>query len=101
MIFFKNTISLCFSLSEYMNLPKQNLTTLTRRKKGYTLVELVMAILVSGLILAGLISFVVSMSQEMSLARSKGSMYSDFTDFVMELNRVHGAYPNAQIINNG
>ncbi len=67
-------------------------------RKGFTLVEIVVAIAISTILLAGTVGISVKAVHSLANEKSKGQAYSSLTDAVSKLNSVRNAYPIATVV---
>lgn len=67
-------------------------------RKGFTLVEIVVAVAISTILLAGTIGISVKAVNSLANEKSKGQSYSSLTDAISKLNSVRNAYPMATVV---
>lgn len=63
------------------------------QRKGFTLVEIVVAVAISTIVLGGTIGIVTKATESLAVAKSKGKTYSALTDAVSRLNTVRNTFP--------
>lgn len=67
-------------------------------RKGFTLVEIVVAVAISTLLLAGTVGIAVKATHSLANEKAKGQSYSSLTDAISKLNSVRNAYPIATVV---
>lgn len=67
-------------------------------RKGFTLVEIVVAVAISTLLLAGTVGISVKAVHSLANEKLKGQTYSTLTDAISRLNSVRNAYPLATVV---
>jgi prepilin-type N-terminal cleavage/methylation domain-containing protein len=61
-------------------------------KKGFTLIELIITIIISALIMVGLFNFIVKINEIMVVSQNKSSIYSNLTDFIENYQNKKNTY---------
>lgn len=67
-------------------------------RKGFTLVEIVVAISISTLLLAGTVGVASKAVDSLTEAKAKGQTYSSLTDAISKLNSVRNAFPLVTVV---
>lgn len=67
-------------------------------RKGFTLVEVVVAVAISTVLLAGTVGIAVKAINSLTEEKAKAQTYSALTDAVSKLNSVRNAYPIATVV---
>ncbi|MFB0965768.1 MAG: prepilin-type N-terminal cleavage/methylation domain-containing protein [Patescibacteria group bacterium] len=67
-------------------------------RKGFTLVEVVVAVAISTVLLAGTVGIAVKAANSLTEEKSKAQTYSALTDAISKLNSVRNAYPLTTVV---
>lgn len=68
-------------------------------RKGFTLVEVVVAVAISTILLAGTVGIAVKAINSFAAEKAKAQTYSSLTDSISKLNSVRNAYPLVTVVN--
>lgn len=67
-------------------------------RKGFTLVEVVVAVAISTILLAGTVWVAVKAINSFTTEKAKAQTYSALTDAISKLNSVRNSYPLATVV---
>jgi Tfp pilus assembly protein PilV len=68
------------------------------RTGGFTIIELLIAILISFIVISGFSYFVIQLNDEIQSASNTSEMYTSLTSFIQKMNNISKDYASYQII---
>ena len=71
------------------------------KKKGFTLVEIVVAITISSIIIGGVFVFLTKLQKDIVLAKATTRVHTNLTDFMGTMHNFEKLYSSGHIIANG